>query len=226
MQVLSNDYSKLAFLCADRNIELHAQYGKHFKIRIPKFGRDMIYQPYSCDLMAVGATNEIYRLNLDLGRFNSPLISESPEINCIDYCAELNVVAVGGIDGRLELWNMDSRNRVLGMVPTGVSADEEITSLRFEGNGSLTLAIGTQNGKVLLYDMRYPLPMQTLNHHYRLPIQQIKFHEGSKKILTADKKIIKVFDKDNGKLFTNIEPKTAINDIELCSGETGLLFVP
>ena len=42
-QVLDKDYSKLAFLCADRNIELHAQYGRHFKIRIPKFGRDMIY---------------------------------------------------------------------------------------------------------------------------------------------------------------------------------------
>jgi ribosome biogenesis protein ENP2 len=42
-QALSADYSKLAFLCADRNIELHAQYGRHFKIRIPKFGRDMIY---------------------------------------------------------------------------------------------------------------------------------------------------------------------------------------
>jgi ribosome biogenesis protein ENP2 len=27
MQILSNDFSKLAFLCADRNIELHAQYG-------------------------------------------------------------------------------------------------------------------------------------------------------------------------------------------------------
>ena len=66
---LSDDYSKVAFLCADRNIELHAQYGRHFKIRIPKFGRDMIYQPYTCDLLTVGATSEIYRLNLDLGRF-------------------------------------------------------------------------------------------------------------------------------------------------------------
>lgn len=144
MQVLSTDYSKLAFLCADRNIELHAQYGKHFKIRIPKFGRDMIYQPHSCDLIAVGATNEIYRLNLDLGRFNSPLVSESPEINCIDYCPELNVLATGGIDGRLEFWNLDTRARVFGGVPSGVSSeDEEITCVRFEGNGSLNVAVGT-----------------------------------------------------------------------------------
>jgi ribosome biogenesis protein ENP2 len=69
----------------------------------------------------------------------------------------------------------------------------------------------------MLYDMRYPLPMNTFNHHYKLPIQQIKFHAGSRKVLTCDKKIIKVYDKDSGKLFTNVEPKTPINDLELCS---------
>jgi ribosome biogenesis protein ENP2 len=69
MHIISEDYSKLLFLCADRNIELHAQYGRHFKIRIPKFGRDFVYNPHSADVLAVGATNEIYRLNLQLGRF-------------------------------------------------------------------------------------------------------------------------------------------------------------
>lgn len=115
--MLSSDYSKMAFLCADRNIELHAQYGRHFKIRIPKFGRDMVYNPHSCDLVTVGATNEIYRLNLDLGRFNTTLISESPEINCVDYSSDLNVVATGGIDGRVEFWNMDNRSKVCALTP-------------------------------------------------------------------------------------------------------------
>ena len=31
--VLGDDYKKIATACQDRNIELHAQYGKHFKIR-------------------------------------------------------------------------------------------------------------------------------------------------------------------------------------------------
>ena len=69
MQILSEDYSKLAFLCDDRNIELHAQYGRHFKIRIPKFGRDMVYNPHAADIYTVGAGNEVYRLNLSMGRF-------------------------------------------------------------------------------------------------------------------------------------------------------------
>lgn len=31
-QILGDDYEKLAFLHADRSVELHAKYGKHFKI--------------------------------------------------------------------------------------------------------------------------------------------------------------------------------------------------
>ena len=85
--------------------------------------------------------------------------------------------------------------------------------------------MGTEKGKVLIYDMRYPVPMLNLTHHYRMPIQSIKYHSASRKIVTADKKIIKIYDKDSGKLFTNIEPKTGLNDLELC-GDTGLLFVP
>ncbi|KAL0662866.1 hypothetical protein Bca4012_099703 [Brassica carinata] len=34
-EILDDDYSKLAFLCADRSINLHAKYGKHHSLRIP-----------------------------------------------------------------------------------------------------------------------------------------------------------------------------------------------
>ncbi len=101
----------------------------------------MIYQPHSCDLITVGATNEIYRLNLDLGRFNTTLISDSEELNCLDYSPDLNVIATGGIDGRVELWNMDNRNKACTLTPNGIS-DEEITAIKFEPN-SLNLAVGT-----------------------------------------------------------------------------------
>ncbi len=39
--ILNSDYTKIAFACVDRNIELHAQYGRHYKTRIPKMPRDL-----------------------------------------------------------------------------------------------------------------------------------------------------------------------------------------
>jgi ribosome biogenesis protein ENP2 len=89
----------------------------------------------------------------------------------------------------------------------------------------MQVAIGTERGKALLYDMRYPVPIYTLTHHYRMPIHTIKFHSAARKIITADRKIIKIYNHDDGSLFTNIEPKAAVNDVELC-GDTGLIFAP
>lgn len=32
-QILSDDYSKAAFLCADRSVSFHARFGSYFKVR-------------------------------------------------------------------------------------------------------------------------------------------------------------------------------------------------
>ena len=42
-QILSEDYAKAAFLCANRSICLHAKYGAHYRTRIPTAGRDLAY---------------------------------------------------------------------------------------------------------------------------------------------------------------------------------------
>jgi len=50
------------------------------------------------------------------------------------------------------------------------------------------------------------------------------FHEKTKNLISADKKIIKIYNKDNGKTFTNIEPKSVINSVCLANN-SGLFFV-
>ena len=42
-QILTEDYSKAAFLCADRTVTLHARFGQYYKTRVPKYGRDLAY---------------------------------------------------------------------------------------------------------------------------------------------------------------------------------------
>lgn len=61
MQILSEDYSKAAFLCADRTVRLHARYGAHYHTRIPRAGRDLAFAPASGDLLVVGSSSDIYR---------------------------------------------------------------------------------------------------------------------------------------------------------------------
>ena len=100
---------------------------------------------------------------------------------------------------------------------------QEVTAIEFEPSQALQVAIGTEKGKVLTYDMRFPVPLFTLQHQYRTAIKAVKYHPSSRKLLTADKKIIKIWDQTSGNLFTNIEPKAHVNDVETC-GESGLVF--
>lgn len=86
------------------------------------------------------------------------------------------------------------------------------------------MAVGSENGKVNVYDLRNPNPLYTINHSYKLPIKKIKFHEHSQNIITIDKKLAKFSNFKTGKVFTNIETKHDINDFETYH-DSGMFFV-
>lgn len=218
--VLGEDYTKLAFACVDRNIEFHAQYGKHFKVRVPKHPRDMVYNPHSCDLLVGGYSNEIYRFSLDDGSFLTPFASLSKEINALHYNPYLNLVMTGGLEGITEIWDYRIRKQVTSQV---LNNGSDITKIAVD-SGGLLYGVGSANGLVRLYDVRHEKPVLEIQHHYKMPINQIQFHEKSRNILSSSKKILKINNRDTGKIFTNIEPKSHINMFELCKN-SGLILV-
>lgn len=147
-------------------------------------------------------------------------------MNCADYSPNLELMACGGQEGPVEFWDLRQKKKAHNLTLPESCIDQDVTSIRFEPGNALGCCVGTEKGKVLQYDMRYPVPVFTLTHHYRLPIHQIKYHTQSRKIFTADKKIIKIWNKDDGKLFTNIEPKAGVNDVEIPNDGSGMVFVP
>uniref|UniRef100_A0A673CJQ7 Nucleolar protein 10 n=1 Tax=Sphaeramia orbicularis TaxID=375764 RepID=A0A673CJQ7_9TELE len=206
--VLSDDYSKLVFLHCDRYVEFHSQHGHYYKTRIPKFGRDFSYHYPSCDLYFVGTSSEVYRLNLEQGRFLNSL-----QTDATDY-----LTCVGLHQGRVECWDPRVRTRV-GLLDcalssltegTEVQALPSISALKF--NGSLTMAVGTSTGQVLLYDLRSSQPLLVKDHFYNLPIKSLNFHDQLDLVVSADSKIIKMWNKDTGKVFSSIQPQANIND--------------
>ena len=86
------------------------------------------------------------------------------------------------------------------------------------------MAVGDENGKTNVYDLRNPNPIYSINHSYKLPIKKIRFHEQSQNIITVDKKLAKFSNMKTGKNFTNIETKCDINDFEFYK-DSGMFFV-
>ena len=64
-KILSQDYSKVVMAQHDRSISFHAQYGAHYKTRIPHFPRDLEYNPLNANLCISASTPEVYRISLE-----------------------------------------------------------------------------------------------------------------------------------------------------------------
>uniref|UniRef100_F7A8S2 Nucleolar protein 10 n=1 Tax=Ciona intestinalis TaxID=7719 RepID=F7A8S2_CIOIN len=227
--ILSEDYSKLVFLLSNRTIELHTQQGRHYSVRMPKFGRDLCYHPANCDLMLVGAGSEIYRLNLDQGRFLKSYATSSPELNCVTINPEHHLVVVGGVDGRVECWDPRSRQAV-GVLDCSTSLQHcvtddvvpKVTCLKYKG--PLNLAVGTSTGQVMLYDIRSNRPYVVKDHRYELPINSIAFNDDNGIVISSDSRAVKLWKENTGEAVTAVEMESDINNMYVVDN-SGLFFL-
>ncbi|KAF1981555.1 WD40 repeat-like protein [Aulographum hederae CBS 113979] len=260
--LLSSDYSKSLHLQTDRFLEFHTPGGLHYSTRIPRYGRDLLYDKRSAEALipTVGVnadgSGEVYRLNLELGRFmkayevdvggddfastgggtlqggintgsvNSAAVAENTH----------NLLAFGTSIGTVEFWDPRSRSRVgiLSSPQEQLSSESrpEITALQFRKRDGLTIATGSSNGLMYLYDLRSPVPLLKKDQGYGYPIQDLIFLDSSSstraqstkpKILSSDKRIIKIWDQQNGTPWTSVEPAVDLNHVEWCP-DSGMLL--
>lgn len=243
--ILSDDWTKIMHLQNDRTIELHTQGGFHYRTRIPRFGRSLAYHFPSCTALFSASGNEIYRLNLEQGRFLSPLVLQDDDIqgvNCIDINSAHNLLAFG-VDGNgtVQFWDLRSRSSVgVLKVPTnrllrptarstmpGVDDTDAlsigITALASRSDG-LSYAVGTSTGHTLLYDIRSTRPFALKDQGYGLPIRNLTWIEGGRlagdgMVLSADKKVVKIWDRNSpSSNFVSITPANDLNHIHHVPG--------
>ncbi|EPS69213.1 hypothetical protein M569_05554, partial [Genlisea aurea] len=230
-EVLDDDYSKIAFLCADRSVCLHAKYGSHYSLRIPRMGRDIAYDCWSCDIICAASSPDLYRINLEQGRFLSPVTTQSPAVNVVSRSKVHGLVASGGEDGALECFDMRTKSSV-GRIDVAASAgdiDGEVTAVEFDEDDGSHLAVGTSGGKVLIYDLRSSNPVKVKDHMYGSPILNIRWHKTlnseQTKIISADQHIVRIWDYDTGQSMAGIEPSGGkINDFCVYR-ESGLILL-
>ena len=214
MQLLGEDYGKMALLLDDRTVAFHAHYGHHTSVRIPKFGRSMAYEPTTCELLIAASGSEVYRLNLEEGRFTEPWEvdgSHSISATTIAVAPTQPLAAVGCEDGIVRFWDNRSPDTLLkpflkldvqsatngfGFADDndlhGTNNIHEITSLGYDPSG-LYMAAGTAGGLVALYDIRSSRPLHIQEHKLGMPIHNLKFHSGSGCVMSLDDKLVKIW---------------------------------
>lgn len=205
--MLSDDYGKFAMLQEDRTVAFHAPYGAHESVRIPTFGRSMAYEPSTCELIVTAKGNNLYRINLEEGRFSEPLTYTSEaSSSCIAISPVHPLASIGCEDGFVRFWDCRVSGSLQPFMKLDVQsatvgygyADEfcknkaEITSIAHDPSG-LYMAAGTAGGLVALYDVRTSKPLYIQQHKHGLPIHTCKFHPGSGMVLSGDEKLIKAW---------------------------------
>ena len=247
-QILSDDWTKTLHLQADRTVELHTQGGFHYRTRIPRFGRALAYHFPSCDALFGASGNEVYRLNLEQGRYLSPLVLGEGSDGGAGTVAGVNAIDINpahglwafGIDGNgtVEFWDPRSRSSlgvlalpISQLVPLGIvgktvlpgvdgdiSPGLSVTALASRSDG-LSYAVGTSTGHTLLYDIRSRQPFATKDQGYGLPVKRVSWIEGGAKIagdgliVSADKKVIKIWDRNNVRFVCLPPPGSPMNYI-------------
>lgn len=224
-EVLSDDYGKMVFLHSDRYLEFHVSHGRHYKLRIPKFGRDMSYHLPSCDLFIVGSSSQIYRLNLERGQFLQPFDSSCSGFNASDVNPEHHLLCVGSSEGTVEAWDpRDKRKCATLDVAMKIKNNRDfpaISTIKFKDG--LHMGIGTASGHCLIYDIRSSEPLLIKDHLNRVPVKKIAFNKSHNVVCSLDSAMLKVWDETTGKQMAYIESTANFNDF--CTvPNTGMFF--
>ncbi|KAI5861386.1 WD40 repeat-like protein [Durotheca rogersii] len=242
--LLSTDYSKSLHLQSDRRLEFQTPAGCHYGLRLPRYGRDLVYDRHATEALipSVGldsdGNGEVFRVNLEIGRFVKSYqvdvgadegveggLQGSIGVGSVNTAAiaetSHNLLAFGTSIGSVEFWDSRSKARiaVLG------GQEGEITALDFNPSG-LSLATGTSNGIVKIFDLRSPKPLLQKDHGSGFPIKNLIHMTTSsqeKKILSADKQMIKIWDELDGETWTSVEPLVDINFVTWCKN-TGMIL--
>lgn len=131
-------------------------------------------------------------------------------VNVVDINPAHQLLALG-VDGNgsVQFWDPRSRasvgtlrlpaSRILPA--SNLDAPLAVTAIASRADG-LTYAVGSSTGHTLLYDIRAAKPFAVKDQGYGLPIKALSWINGGSRmagdglLLSADKKVIKVWDRD------------------------------
>lgn len=222
---LSDDYKKLVFLQDDRTVEFHAQYGRHHRLRVPKAGRSLCYDPESCLLFVAGSSSEVVQIDLEAGAFQAPIpLSRLEEVHQLAMNPRMPVLSCAGDGGVVESFDLREAPcrpcRALQVAQPGDDAanGSHATCCAYSPSG-MHLAVGTAAGIVRVYDVRSSKPLSERDHMNGFAIKSVSFHTrgaGDRDLFvgSADQKSIKVWDANTGAIHAGVESACVVNQVE------------
>lgn len=131
----------------------------------------------------------------------TPVASDSVDgVNCISINPAHQLITMGTMDGTIEFVDPRSRDIIARASVRSLNGNDgaQVTAIANRDDG-LGLAVGTSEGKVLLWDLRERAPWLVKDHYYDLPIKRVLWHQSKgdgdtiERVISVDSKVVRIW---------------------------------
>ncbi|MEP1033907.1 High-affnity carbon uptake protein Hat/HatR [Ekhidna sp.] len=161
---------------------------------------DLLFLPDNSGFISVGADNRILRSDF---RSSTELARSTTKINKIALSPDAKTLVGGGEDGNVYIWDLTdiSKGATTLINKSDESAtskgDRAIKSVRFSHSGKF-LAYGSEDGRLVIWDMEDNIQVQPILTGFRAPITDIEFSPDDRLVLgTSTNSQVRVWDMKN-----------------------------
>ncbi|KAM0680601.1 Small ribosomal subunit biogenesis [Glugoides intestinalis] len=202
---LEDDAEKFGVLRSDKTMEFHVKGGLYEKVKMPYQPKDVLINKITAELYMGGKYEEIYRFNMEQGRF----LKSIPCAGAIQMSFSAQHGLLCAI-GNNTFSVIDSREKTAVFTR---KTDQELLTIAQDETG-LKYAIGNEDGNVVEYDFRSatPLKEQQFENFAR------KIQYSGKNLAVAVNSTVKFVIEDNSYDINTIETNFIINDFYINDG--------
>ena len=165
---------------------------------------DLLFLPDNSGFISVGADNRILRSDF---RSSEEIAKSVSKINKIALSPDAKTLVGGGEDGNVYIWDLTDMSKGVttllrkeqDSVATSVNTknDRAIKSVKFSNNGEY-LAYGSEDGRLIIWDMKKYEQVQPVLTGFRAPITDIEFSPDDRLVLgTSTNSQVRVWDMEN-----------------------------
>lgn len=133
---------------------------------------------------------------MERGQFLQPYESEASCLNACDVNPEHGLLMVGSKEGTVEAWDPRTKSKCstldVAIKLPGVKEFPSVSALKYKDG--LHMAVGTNSGHVLLYDIRAKEPLLIKDHLNKLPIKRLAFNQQNNTVYSLDEAMLKLWD--------------------------------
>eukprot|EP00923_Selenidium_pygospionis_P039051 GHVN01067969.1.p2 GENE.GHVN01067969.1~~GHVN01067969.1.p2 ORF type:complete len:399 (+),score=42.32 GHVN01067969.1:1250-2446(+) len=229
MCICSEDWKRLAFLQENTKLEFHNEKEMVETVQMPWLGRKMFFDRRQAAVVCAGVSSSGCLFDMNKCMFSQTFKTSSPSLSACCYSNMHGMYVFGGVDGRLHFFDTRAENAVALKEKKG---DGAVSSLLFHSDG-LTVCAGTEEGYVRMYDIRGTRQVLEKDHLYGEAI--FRLEESGGHILSSDPRVLRIWNKKDGRTVGSIETSSSINDfcsdggyIAICTEEEAIqsFYVP